>query len=268
MNSTGSTNAVTRANAPAGATLIAGGRATALGGINKLSSVATKLTSLSLVIPSYNDETTVGRLIEDADALLQEICSDYEIVVTNDGSKDGTLSLLKKMSERYPKLRLINHEVNRGFGFTIRELYLAGTKELIFSLPGDYQYAPKELLAMISGLVKYDLVIGLRVKRNDPARRKLQSHVYNAMLRILYGNRHKDVNSIKLFRRQIVETIRLQATTAFVDAELCIRAERAGFKVGEIPIEHLPRLSQGASGGKVSVIWSTFADLVKMRRTF
>jgi hypothetical protein len=53
-----------------------------------------------------------------------------------------------------------------------------------------------------------------------------------------------------------------------VDAELCIRAERAGFKVVEIPIQHLPRLSQGASGGKLSVIWETFADLVKMRWTF
>ncbi|MFX7025325.1 hypothetical protein ABTI08_20765, partial [Acinetobacter baumannii] len=58
------------------------------------------------------------------------------------------------------------------------------------------------------------------------------------------------------------------STTAFVDAELCIRSEKAGFKIIEIPIEHLPRLSQGASGGKFSVIWDTFADLVMMRSTF
>jgi glycosyltransferase involved in cell wall biosynthesis len=227
-----------------------------------------QLTSVSLVIPAYNDETTIGRLIEDSDALLSEVCSDYEIVVINDGSKDRTLSAIEQAAQRYPKVRLINHPVNKGFGATIRELYLSGTKDLIFSLPGDYQYAPKELLAMATGLNKYDFVIGLRVQRNDPARRKFQSHVYNAMLRILYGHRHKDVNSIKLFRKSILDVIELKSHTPFVDAELCIRSERAGFKVVEIPIEHLPRLSVGASGGKFSVIWETFSDLVKMRSTF
>jgi hypothetical protein len=165
-------------------------------------------------------------------------------------------------------MRLLNHPVNMGFGETIRELYFAGTKDLVFSLPGDYQYAPKELIPMAQGLHNHDLIIGLRVKRNDPARRLFQSHVYNFMLRALYGIRYKDVNSIKLFKRKILETVELKSHTPFVDAELVIRADRAGFKVIEIPIEHLPRLSQGASGGKVSIIWQTFYDLYKMRSIF
>lgn len=228
-----------------------------------------KLTgSVSLVIPAYNDATTVGKLIADADVLLKELCSDYEIVVCNDGSKDETLSVLEASSRKYDRVRVVDHPVNRGFGATIRELYLSGTKDFIFSLPGDYQYAPKELLKMADGLRTHDFVIGLRVKRNDPPRRKFQSQVYNFMLRVLYGHKHKDVNSIKLFRREILDKIVLQSFTPFVDAELCIRAERAGYKVIEIPIEHLPRLSQGASGGKFSVIWETFSDLFRMRTTF
>jgi glycosyltransferase involved in cell wall biosynthesis len=232
------------------------------------SAVARLLTSVSLVIPSYNDETTIGRLLEDSDALLKQVCRDYEIVVINDGSKDNTLAVLEEAARKNPRIRLINHEVNKGFGETIRELYLSGDKELIFSLPGDYQYAPKELLAMAKGLERNDFVIGLRVKRNDPPRRKFQSHIYNTLLRFLYGHRHTDVNSIKLFRKSILDRITLRSHTPFVDAELCIRAERAGFKVVEVPIEHLPRLSQGASGGKFSVIWETFSDLFKMRSTF
>ncbi len=232
------------------------------------SSVARLLTSVSLVIPAYNDETTVGRLIEDSDALLSEVCRDYEIVVINDGSNDNTLDVLQEAASRNRRIKVINHEVNKGFGATIRQLYLSGNKDLIFSLPGDYQYAPKELLAMARGLEKNDFVIGLRVKRNDPARRKFQSHIYNTLLRFLYGHRHTDVNSIKLFRRSILDQVTLRSHTPFVDAELCIRAERAGFKVVEIPIDHLPRLSQGASGGKFSVIWETFSDLFKMRSTF
>lgn len=222
------------------------------------------IQSISVIIPAYNDETTITRLIQDTDCLLKEISTDYEIVVINDGSKDGTLAVLQELSKKFKNLRLINHEQNQGFGRTIKELYLCGSKELVFSLPGDYQFAPKELITMAQGLNKYDFVIGHRVKRNDPPRRKLQSAIYNMMLRIFYGCSYKDVNSIKLFRKEILNTITLESNTPFVDAELCIRAHRAGFKVVEVPIEHLPRLSQGASGGKFSVIWDTFSDLVKM----
>jgi glycosyltransferase involved in cell wall biosynthesis len=226
------------------------------------------LSSISVIIPAYNDETTVGRLISDTAALLSEVCPDYEIVTINDGSKDGTLAILNEQAAKNKRVRVINHEINRGYGETIRELYLSGQKDQILSLPGDYQYAPKELLVMAEGLRNYDFVIGLRVHRNDPWRRKMQSRVYNLMLRTLYGHRHKDVNSIKLFKREILDKISLLSHTPFVDAELCIRAERAGFRVVEIPIEHLPRLSQGASGGKISVISETFGDLIKMRSSF
>ncbi len=231
------------------------------GGINQLSSV-------SLIIPAYNDEETIGRLIDDSASLLSEVCQDYEIVVCNDGSRDGTLEVIQARARNNPKVRVLNHEVNKGFGSTIRELYLSGSKDFVFSLPGDYQYAPKELLAMAQGLKTHDFVIGWRVNRNDPPRRKMQSLVYNFMLRVLYGHKHKDVNSIKLFRRAILDKVDLHSQTPFVDAELCIRSERAGFKVVEIPIDHLPRLTQGASGGKFSVIWETFSDLFKMRSTF
>jgi glycosyltransferase involved in cell wall biosynthesis len=227
-----------------------------------------QMTSLSLVIPAYNDETTIGRLIADSAYLLAKVCPDYEIVVINDGSRDNTPKVISDLAAKNNRIRVINHEVNRGYGSTIRELYLLGKKDVIFSLPGDYQYAPKELLAMAKGLQDHDFVIGLRVNRNDPWRRKVQSKVYNLMLRVFYGHRHQDVNSIKLFKRSILDKVILQSQSPFVDAELCIRAEKAGFKVIEIPIEHLPRTAGGASGGKVSVITETFADLISMRASF
>jgi glycosyltransferase involved in cell wall biosynthesis len=222
------------------------------------------ITSISVVIPAYNDETTVGRLIDDCDCLLQEICTDYEIVCINDGSKDTTLTVLEQRAARLKNVRVINHPVNLGFGKTIRELYYVGKKDLVFSLPGDYQFAPKELLTMAHGLKTHDFVIGLRVHRNDPPRRKMQSAVYNLMLRLFHGVSFKDVNSIKLFKREILEHIKLESETPFIDAELCIRTHKAGFKVVELPIEHLPRLSQGASGGKLSVITETFGDLIRL----
>ena len=222
------------------------------------------LKSISLVIPSYNDETTVGRLITDSIAVLSIICPDYEIIVTNDGSKDGTLAVLEDLARKNDRIRIINHPINKGFGPTVKELYYAAQKENVVLLPGDYQYSPTEIIKMADGLSNYDFIIGLRVKRNDPWRRKLQSAVYNLMLRFIYGHKHKDVNSIKLYKRDILNHIELKSATAFVDAEFCIRSEKAGYRVIEIPINHLPRLSQGASGGKISVIVETFTELITM----
>lgn len=227
-----------------------------------------RLTSISLVIPAYNDEHTIGRLLNDACRLLPSVADGYEIVVCNDGSSDGTLDVIKELASQNDQIHVINHPTNKGFGATIRELYLAGRNDYIFSLPGDYQYAPKELLTMVKGLIENDFVIGWRVNRNDPPRRKMQSMIYNFMLRLFYGNTNKDVNSIKLFKREILDNIELRSQSPFVDAELCIRAAHAGYNVVEIPIEHLPRMTQGASGGKISVILDTFGDLVKMRSTF
>ena len=228
---------------------------------------ALKDYSVSIVIPSYNDETTVGRLVTDTNSLFSDLGIDFEIICINDGSQDNTLEVLRNLETAVPSLRIINHAENKGYGQTIKELYFAGTRDLIASLPGDYQYSPKELLKMAAGINNHDMVIGLRVQRNDPSRRKLQSAVYNFLLRNLYGIRHKDMNSIKLFKRSIFDVIDLKSDTPFVDAELCIRTEHAGFRIIELPIEHLPRTSGGASGGKLSVIFETFKDLIKMRST-
>src|SRR3990167_5557926 len=100
-------------------------------------------SSLSVIIPAYNDEITVGRLVKDVDCLVEELLNDYEIICTNDGSTDNTLTVLEELQLTLPRLKVINHGVNRGFGETIRELYMSATRELVFSLPGDYQYAPK-----------------------------------------------------------------------------------------------------------------------------
>src|SRR5688572_15527114 len=95
---------------------------------------ALPVTSISVVIPAYNDETTVGRLVDDVDCLLQEICTDYEIICVNDGSKDNTLAVLQDKAKQIRNMRVVDHPVNQGYGRTIRELYLCGSKDLVFSL--------------------------------------------------------------------------------------------------------------------------------------
>ena len=221
--------------------------------------------SISIIIPAYNDEGTIEDVVREAASVAQELTDRYEVVVIDDGSHDATGDILERLEEE--NLRVVHHNPNQGFGPTMRELYGRATEDLLFSAPGDGQIPPRVLGAMMPALEEYDLVVGYRRSRNDPLRRRIQSFVYNSLISILYGVRLRDVNSSKLMKTQILRDISLTSSSAFIEAELCIKAKAAGYRIGEVVIDHLPRRYGEASGSKLHVIWDTLKDAVAMWRT-
>lgn len=220
--------------------------------------------SISIIIPAYNDEGTISDVVSEAVDVASHLVPDYEVFVINDGSQDGTGRVLETLRLSIPNMRVTHHEFNRGFGATIRELYLGACKEFVFSSPGDGQIRPNELRKLWPYRHDYDLIIGQRQVRNDPWQRRFQSLVYNMLIRLLYGVTIRDVNSVKLFRHSFVDDMALESTTPFVDAELCIRVAKRGGRLGVVPIEHKRREYGRGSGGKLSVIWETFRDAIIM----
>lgn len=222
--------------------------------------------SLSVVIPAYNDEQTIGLVIGEADAIAKTIAEDYEILVIDDGSADGTRQVVATIALTNDKVKLRTHPQNLGYGATIKELYLTATKDLVFSCPGDGQIPPAQLLKMIPALRNFDLVVGYRKKRMDGIIRGIQTAVYNTLVRCLYRIDTRDINSVKLFRKKIMNGTTFLSDSPFIDAELCIRARKMGFRVGEVVIEHLPRKFNRNHGGKSSIILSTILDVIKYVR--
>jgi len=221
--------------------------------------------SISIIIPAYNDEGTIEDVVREAASVAEGLTDRYEVIVINDGSDDATGDILESLEEE--NLRVIHHNPNEGFGLTMRELYARAREDLVFSAPGDGQIPPRVLGTMMPALEDHDLVVGYRRRRNDPFRRRIQSFVYNSLISILYGVRLKDVNSTKLMRTQILRDISLSSSSAFIEAELCIRAKRAGYRIGEVIVDHLPRTHGEASGSKFHVIWDTLKDTIAMWRT-
>lgn len=225
-----------------------------------------KLFALSILIPAYRDEETIEDVIKNADAVAKKITDTYEIVVINDASPDGTGAILSRLGKKYPALRVITHTENTGYGGTIRDLYYAGKMEWLFTVPGDNQIPPAELLKLVPSTNQADLIIGKRVNRHDPPARLRQSYVYNRLLRILFGLKLTDINSVRLMKSTMFKTIHLTSPSAFVDAELSIRAIRKGFKVIEVPIAHCSRCDEdNAGGGKMKTIIPTIADMIWFR---
>jgi hypothetical protein len=96
------------------------------------------------------------------------------------------------------------------------------------------------------------------------------SFIYNSLLRILYGLKVRDINSVKLIKSEVLQRIHFEMTSAFTDAELCIRAARLGYSIGEVDIEHLAREFGEALGGNTfaefKIMWDTFVDTIRMWR--
>ncbi|MEK7141434.1 MAG: glycosyltransferase family 2 protein [Patescibacteria group bacterium] len=223
-----------------------------------------KLSSLSFLIPAFNDEATIETVVAEAVSVGRRVAKKFEIVVINDGSRDMTGLNLVTVAKKFKELRVITHRANQGYGRTIKELYYAGRYDWLFTIPGDYQVGAKELEKLIPSSDSSDMMLGWRVIRRDPTNRLLSSWIYNTLLRLLFGITLHDINSVRLLRRSMLQTITLTSHSAFVDAELVIRAKRLGFSVTEIPITHRAR-SDGASGGgnQWGTMWRTVREMVK-----
>lgn len=226
-----------------------------------------KKLSVSFIIPTFNDETTIRAVIERATSVAQKHCDHYEIVVLNDASIDKTPAILKTLSQKNKNIRLLHHNKNKGYGASIKELYYAAKQPWLFSLPGDFQIDPAEIIKLFPAAQDADMVIGLREQRSDAWTRQLQSKTYNQLLRLLLKLPIHDVNSVRLMKTSMLQRISLTSTTAFVDAELVLKAHKEKWNIKEIPIIHKPRTGGVGTGGKVFVtILPTFVDL--MRCTF
>ncbi|MFH0749482.1 MAG: glycosyltransferase family 2 protein [Candidatus Gottesmanbacteria bacterium] len=224
-----------------------------------------KLSSLSILIPAYKDEKTIATVVAHAQHIGKQVAKKLEIVVINDASPDKTGIVIEKLKKQIPELHVIHHIINQGYGGTIKELYFAGNYEWLFTVPGDYQIDPKEIQKMLPYTASFDMIIGWRKKRSDNQNRLRQSKIYNMLLRLMFGLRLHDINSVRLMKRSIMHKRKFSTNSSFVDAELTIGAIHDGYQVIEIPIQHLDRKTGGASGGKWSIIMPVIIDMLRYR---
>src|SRR4030088_2949545 len=109
-----------------------------------------RVGSISIFFPAFNDEATIGALVINAFELLETRTDDYEVIVADDGSVDGTREALDKLSLKYPQLRIVRHDRNRGYGAALRSGFQHTNKDFIFYTDGDGQYDVRELDVLLS----------------------------------------------------------------------------------------------------------------------
>lgn len=224
------------------------------------------LSSLSVSVACYNEVATVGDVIDGSAAVASKIAREFRVFVVDDGSTDGSTELLRDMARTRPWLVCHHHGQNQGFGATWGRLYRFNQCDYNAIIPGDAQFPPDQLAVMAKGLQEADVVIGRRITRNDPLRRKLNSRFYNGLISMVAGRPVHDVNSISMARTDLVRRFTLESHSAFIHAEFLLEAFRHNGRVTEIEIAHRERVAGVASGGKISVIVSCVGELAQYVR--
>ena len=199
--------------------------------------------SLTVFFPCYNDAGTIGSLVATADTVASEYTEDYEIIVVDDGSTDSSRELLQEIRKRYPLLRLVFHEKNRGYGASLQSGFAHATKELVFYTDGDGQYDLFDLRKLLPVMQEgVDVVNGYKIARCDPSHRILIGKIYLWLMRLLFNFHVRDVDcDFRLIRRKVFDHIALTHTSGVICLELVKKLELAGYRFAEYPVHHFHR---------------------------
>jgi glycosyltransferase involved in cell wall biosynthesis len=226
------------------------------------------MTSLSIVLPAYNEEANVTAAVEEVSRVVQSLGLNYEIILVNDGSRDRTGEIaLTDLAPRIPNFRLVEHFPNRGYGGALKAGFDAATKELIVFTPADRQFKFEEVSRLLAALTPdVALVSGWRVQRQDNPIRKLNGLGWNLTVRILFGSTVHDIDcGFKLFRRDVLNRIHIESNGAMIDTEMLAELKARGFTITEVPVTHLPRVAGSPTGANLKVILRAFRDLFKFK---
>ncbi len=225
-----------------------------------------RLAGLSIVLPCHDEAANVEAMIADATAAACRVADAHEILVVDDGSADDTRALATAIAGRDPRVRVLVHERNRGYGAALRTGFAAARLEWIFLTDADRQFDLADLDRTLALVPAADIVAGYRVQRADPAHRRVNAHAWNALVQRSFGLAVRDVDcAFKLLRRDLIGRLALGAEGAMVSTELLVRAQAAGAEIVELGVTHRPRTAGRSSGANPAVVLRAFRELRDLR---
>lgn len=198
---------------------------------------------LSIFFPCYNDAGTIASMVTLADETARVLTDAYEIIVVDDGSGDHSLSILRALEPRFPALRVIVHDENRGYGGALRTGFAEARGEWVFYTDGDYQYDVDDLRTLWQKAgPDVDAVNGYKIKRHDPWYRVLIGLVYQYFIQLVFGLKIRDVDcDFRLIRRASLDKFRLVEDTGCICVELVKKLQETGARFEEAGVRHMFR---------------------------
>jgi glycosyltransferase involved in cell wall biosynthesis len=230
----------------------------------------TSEVSLTVFFPAYYDEKNIDKVVTKAVEVVESLhLKDYEILIIEDGSPDKTGEVADALAIQFPKVRVIHHPKNLGYGATLRDGFLNAKMDYVFYTDGDNQFDLDELKKFVALIPFSDIVVGYRKEKQYSLYRKFTSLCYNYLLRLIFDIHYWDIDcAFKLFKADLFKKIEIKSIDAFIDAEIMLKAEQLGYTVTEIGVKHLPRVDGISTGARPSVIFRTIKEVFDYRKEY
>jgi len=226
------------------------------------------IDQLSVFFPAYNEEKNIKNTVEKAIKVLNKVAQVWEIIIVNDGSKDKTGVIADELAKADNRIRVIHHSPNRGYGAALKSGFYNSKYPWIVFTESDGQFNFSQLPNFINKQKETgaDLVVGYYIKRAVPFYRKLNTFLWQVVVRVLFNLKVRDIDcGFKLISKSVIDSIpKLESERgAFISSEFLIKAQKSGFKIVEIGAKHY-RATRPGTGSKLNVIIKSFIDLFKL----
>ena len=195
---------------------------------------------ISVVVPLYNEERSIALLYGELQAALEPLAASWEAVFVDDGSSDGSFAALTRLHAEHANVRVVRLRRNFGKAAALAAGFAQAAGEVIVTIDADLQDDPAEIPRLLAKLDEgFDVVSGWKARRRDPLRRRVLSRIFNAVTGRLAGVRLHDMNcGLKAYRGDVAKGLRLYGE---LHRFIPVLAHYAGYRVGELPVNHRPR---------------------------
>jgi glycosyltransferase involved in cell wall biosynthesis len=192
---------------------------------------------VSVLVPAKDEAENLPLFMEEARAAFAGSPLSYEVVVVDDGSEDDSWAVLQELRDRYPFLRVARHRKRRGIADALRTGYMASRGRVLVFYPADLQYKPEDIPRLVAPIIAgdSDMVTGHKQGVYEKA---FVSRIYNGLSRTLFDVPVRDLNSVKAYRREIMDVLPVRPDW---HRYMIVVAAAAGFTVTEIPVPLYPR---------------------------
>jgi glycosyltransferase involved in cell wall biosynthesis len=225
-----------------------------------------RVASISAFFPCYNDEATIETVARAALAAIDRVGADGEVIVVNDGSTDASARVLDELARAEPRVRVITHEQNRGYGGALISGFEAATKDWVFYTDGDGQFDPSELELLVEHAGDgVDVVQGFKMDRADNLARRFIGRAYHHVASLAFALQIRDTDcDFRLMRRDVLARIELTRTTGVICVELVRKLQDAGAQFVEVGVHHYPRQHGRSEFFRPARVFRTLVDMGRL----
>jgi glycosyltransferase involved in cell wall biosynthesis len=225
------------------------------------------LSGLTIVLPCLNEAENLPDAVRCATRAAERCALTHEIVVVDDGSTDETVAVAGELASRDPRVRLVVHAENRGYGAALRSGIAAARLAWVLLIDADLQFNVGELDGFLPLAASADLVVGWRIVPQGPVARRIGGALWNRFVDAAFDVAVRDVDcGFRLVRRDLLVRLDLRATGALVGAELLVKSRAAGARIAEAPVHHRMRVAGRQHGAGPRMAARTLHELADLRR--